>query len=375
MPKIAVIEDEEGIRNNLAMLLRIEGYEVCKAADGEAGVAMVRAERPDLILCDVMMPKLGGHEVLSVLREAPETAGIPFVFLTAMADKSDFRAGMMLGADDYLTKPFTRDELLQAVAVQLHKSLARRRETELLKKSGARLQHEIDRAQRIVANLVDSRLADIPGLRCLAQPKEIASGDLLLAHRRPNGATVMMLGDATGHGLTAALATLPVARVFERLVIGNASLPELLGSVNRELKRLLPTGMYLATALIEAQPDTRRFVVWNGGMPTIQIFGPDGGHRAEVPSANLPLGLLDSPEWGFVQFELPLGSRAYVYSDGITESHNDGGEAFGLPRLRDSIEAFYHQENRLEEIAAMIESHRGARGQHDDISLAELHLG
>jgi CheY-like chemotaxis protein len=374
MTKIVVIEDEEGIRNNLVMLLRIEGYDVLKAADGEEGVALVCAEKPDLVLCDVMMPKLDGHGVLAALHAKPETAGIPFVFLTAMADKSDFRTGMTLGADDYLTKPFTRDEVLQTVAAQLRKSRTRRSGTDALERTGAYLRHELDRAQHLVANLVDPRLAGIKCLRSLSLPKEIASGDLLLAHSRPNGDTVMLLCDATGHGLTAALATLPVAREFAEGVAADVSLPELLGRVNRSLKRLLPTGMYLAAALVEAQLSARRFVVWNGGMPSIQVFGPDGQHRGEAPSGNLPLGVLDAPEWGFVQFELPPGSRAYVYSDGVTECHDESGELFGVTRLRESIAAHYHQENRLERIAEMIASHRGTRAQHDDIALAELKL-
>jgi CheY-like chemotaxis protein len=374
MAKIIVIEDEEGIRNNLAMLLRIEGYEVLKAADGEEGLALVQAEKPDLVLCDVMMPKLDGHGVLTALHANSETAGIPFVFLTAMADKSDFRTGMTLGADDYLTKPFTRDEVLQTVAAQLRKSRLRRSETDALERTGAYLQHEIDRAQHLVANLVAPHRAQISGVHYLSLPKEIASGDLLLVHSRPNGDTVMLLGDATGHGLIAALATLPVERVFKEGVTGNATLPELLGKVNSTLKRLLPTGMYLAAVLIEAQPSAGRFVVWNGGMPNIQLFDPEGRHHGEASSGNLPLGVLDSPEWGFVQFELPPGSRAYVYSDGLTESHDERGELFGVERLRESIAAHYHDDNRLERIAEIIASHRGTRAQHDDIALAELRL-
>lgn len=374
MPKIVLIEDEEGIRKNLTMLLRIEGYDVFSAPDGEAGVALVRAENPDLILCDVMMPILDGHGVLNALQAAPETAGIPFVFLTAMADRNDFRAGMTLGADDYLTKPFTREEVLQTVAARLRKNQSRRLETDVLHQSSERLQYEVDQAQRLVANLVDPRLAEIPHLRCFLQPKEIASGDLVLAHRRPNGDTVFMLGDATGHGLTAALVTLPVAKVFEEGIAGNASMPELLDMLNRALKRLLPTGIYLAAALIEAQPATRRFIIWNGGIPVIKLFGPDGTYRGQALSSNLPLGVIDSPEWVFDNFELPLGSRAYVFSDGITECQDESGVLFGLPRLRESIVANFDHENRLELIAATIALHQGAQAQHDDIALAELEL-
>lgn len=374
MAKIVVIEDEEAIRNNLAMLLRIEGYEVRSACDGEAGVALVNAENPDLVLCDIMMPKLDGHGVLSTLQGAPHTAGIPFVFLTARADKSDFRSGMALGADDYLTKPFSREEVLQTVAARLRKSQARHSRTAELEKSHDELREELDHAQRIVANFVDPGCAGIPGLDCLVRPCEIAGGDLLLARRRANGNTVFMLGDATGHGLTAALATLPVARVFDEGLARDAGLPDLLGLVNRVLKRLLPTGMFLTAALIESHPAARRFTLWNGGMPAIQLYGPEGVYRGEVESRNLPLGVVDESEWCFDSLELPPGSRVYVCSDGVPESHSEHGELFGMERLRENIQANFHQANRLARIEESITRHRGKQPQHDDIALAELML-
>jgi serine phosphatase RsbU (regulator of sigma subunit) len=302
------------------------------------------------------------------------------IFLTAMADKSDFRTGMALGADDYLTKPFTREEVLQTVAARLRKNHSRRSETAALEQSHEQLRHELDQAQRLVANFLDPRLAGISHLRCFSQPKEITGGDLLLAQCRPNGDTVFLLGDATGHGLTAALATLPVARVFEEGVARNASLEELLDLLNHSLKQFLPAGMFFAAALIEAQHDAQRFTLWNGGIPKIQVFGPDGAFRGEVPSRNLALGVVEHPEWTFDHLEMPPGSRAYVCSDGISECGGESGESgemfemFGLERLRASIAANYHQEDRLERIAATIARYQGTQAQHDDMALAELVL-
>jgi len=115
MSRILIIEDEVDIRNNLLRLLRVEGFEVMGAENGRAGLACVRTFCPDLIISDVGMPDLDGHGVLAALRADPSTASIPFIFLTAMADPQDFRAGLKLGADDYLTKPFTRDDVLDSI--------------------------------------------------------------------------------------------------------------------------------------------------------------------------------------------------------------------------------------------------------------------
>jgi EAL domain-containing protein (putative c-di-GMP-specific phosphodiesterase class I)/DNA-binding NarL/FixJ family response regulator len=121
MPKILVIEDEESVRENLIDLLAAEDFETIAAANGKIGLDLAVKEIPDLILCDMMMPELDGYGVLTALRQDPLTATIPFIFLTAKSAKSDFRQGMDMGADDYLTKPFTRAELLSAIIHKLEK--------------------------------------------------------------------------------------------------------------------------------------------------------------------------------------------------------------------------------------------------------------
>lgn len=120
--KILVIEDNQEVRENLEEILELSGYEVILAEDGKVGVEKALKEDPDLILCDVMMPHLDGFGVLNILSKKSKTADIPFIFLTAKAEKSDFRRGMNLGADDYITKPFYKDELLSVLETRLKKS-------------------------------------------------------------------------------------------------------------------------------------------------------------------------------------------------------------------------------------------------------------
>jgi two-component system sensor kinase len=121
MKKILVIEDQPDVRENIDAILELEGYEVMMAEDGEMGIEMAKLHQPDLILCDVMMPKLDGFGVVKALRQNPVTATVPLIFLTAKADRPSLRQGMDLGADDYLTKPFTLDELIDAVTARLSK--------------------------------------------------------------------------------------------------------------------------------------------------------------------------------------------------------------------------------------------------------------
>ena len=119
MKKILVIEDEPEMRRNLLTILKLEKFQPVGAENGRAGLAAVQRDKPDLILCDVMMPELDGHGVLDALRQDEATAAIPFIFLTAKGEKEDLRNGMNLGADDYLTKPVARLDLLEAIQARL----------------------------------------------------------------------------------------------------------------------------------------------------------------------------------------------------------------------------------------------------------------
>ena len=118
MKRILVIEDEPQTRTNLATILEMEGYKTVTAENGRLGIERAKAELPDLILCDVSMPELDGYAVLQSLRSLPATAGIPFIFLTAKGEKKDQRAGMNLGADDYLVKPTSASDLLAAISAR-----------------------------------------------------------------------------------------------------------------------------------------------------------------------------------------------------------------------------------------------------------------
>lgn len=146
-----MIEDEPLVRANILEILEFEGFGVVSAENGLLGALWAQKHLPDLIICDVMMPEINGYEVLDALRQNSMTATIPFIFLTAMADKADVRRGMDMGADDYLTKPFTADELLAVIATRFAKHEAvmqqyntERQRTEVLQQQVQQLQQDVD---------------------------------------------------------------------------------------------------------------------------------------------------------------------------------------------------------------------------------------
>lgn len=125
MKRILIIEDEPEMRRNITALLRYHHYTPLVAENGRVGVALAREQKPDLVLCDVMMPELDGHGVLNAFQQDAELALIPFIFLTAKGEKEDQRSGMNLGADDYLTKPVPNAELVRAIEARLRRSQQR----------------------------------------------------------------------------------------------------------------------------------------------------------------------------------------------------------------------------------------------------------
>lgn len=121
MKNILLIEDNEGIRENTAEILEMTGYAVDMAENGRVGVEKALHSKPDLVICDIMMPVMDGYAVLHIFNKNPLLSSVPFIFLTAKIERNDFRKGMELGADDYLTKPFDESELISAIECRLNR--------------------------------------------------------------------------------------------------------------------------------------------------------------------------------------------------------------------------------------------------------------
>ena len=205
MTKILVIEDEMFVRENIVDLLEAEDFEVFSTENGILGILWAQENLPDLIICDVMMPEIGGYEVLEEIRELPETSLTPFIFLTAMSDKGDIRQGMQLGADDYLTKPFTRDELLSAISSRVlkHAKLMKQyneehRKVEILERQlkeikELHIQQEITQEYQQALSKINTAIKLIdkiqPGQkrdRAISLVKQTCSQDIATLKKRPS---------------------------------------------------------------------------------------------------------------------------------------------------------------------------------------------
>lgn len=158
MHSILIIDDDVQFSDSIALILKMEGFDVHTADSGAAGIARIRTERPDLILCDIMMPGMDGHTVLELLQNERALADIPFVFVTALNTRMEIRRGMSEGADDYLPKPFSSEELLAAVIGRLHRiEMIRAHSAKpVFEKEQAMLRQQITEREREVLLLVGS---------------------------------------------------------------------------------------------------------------------------------------------------------------------------------------------------------------------------
>ncbi len=168
MKTILVIEDEAATLKNLVLMLEMEGYKPLSAANGRLGIAIAKREVPDVILCDVSMPEMDGYGVLEALRANEKTVSIPFIFLTAKSDKKDLRTGMNLGADDYLTKPASAEDVLAAIRTRLD----RHREKEQAAMAKVELKPNFESSKPLEALGVTAREAEV--LLWVAQGKSNA---------------------------------------------------------------------------------------------------------------------------------------------------------------------------------------------------------
>jgi DNA-binding NarL/FixJ family response regulator len=156
MPSILIIEDDSAFSHMMEVILRMEGYEVRIANDGASGIFMLRDARPDLVLCDVVMPHMDGFDVMAVMKGDEALSDIPFIFVSYMADRNSVRSGMSKGADDYLPKPFSAEELLAAVGgrIQRHALLFKQHNKLAFTEELAVLQSKITNREREVLLMV-----------------------------------------------------------------------------------------------------------------------------------------------------------------------------------------------------------------------------
>ncbi|WP_406734117.1 fused response regulator/phosphatase [Vibrio scophthalmi] len=316
----------------------------------ESGVGVVESMRemsllPDVILLDVMMPEKDGFTTAQEIRQAFPDHHIAIIFLTVLDDHDSFERCLALG-DDFVLKPVERSVLLAKVQahfriVRMHNEVISQRDE--LSQFHEQVRYDYAMAESIFSNLkeeMSSQVKHIFGIDYISTPSTIFNGDLIVVANRPHGGVYVMIADATGHGLPAAISAIPATRAFFSMALKGMSLGEIATELNEVLGRFLPSGMMLAASIFEVRANGFEVSMWGGGLPDGYILSEEGKIVRRLVSKHMPLGVLPNSEFetDLIHLKLEPNQKIIAYTDGLTEALNEKGELFGQDRLEAALQ-------------------------------------
>jgi CheY-like chemotaxis protein/anti-sigma regulatory factor (Ser/Thr protein kinase) len=384
---ILVADDNQVDRLILAKIIRDQGYDVVEAKDGEDAVAQYKTHQPQAILLDALMPKMDGFEVARIVKADIGEAFTPIIFLTALTEAEELARCIDAGGDDFLSKPYNR-VLLKAKLEALQRlkdlQLTTLQQRDSITRNNQRLIQEQEAAKGIFDRIVHRQYLDIPFIRYLMSPIALFNGDVVLAAPTPRGTYNLLLGDFTGHGLTASVGAMPLAEAFYALTNRGLSIANIAQECNRRLNRVLPGGYFCCATLFEINFKNGTLECWSGGLPSAWLLPPMGqGADApgigpdvrEMPSRHLPLGILtpdrfnaDTEHWSLVP-----GERLVLCTDGVLEAESPAGEQFGERRLLALLSGERAREtDTITALKEALAGHFGCNDGDDDITAVEL---
>ena len=370
-PRVFVVDDDPLVLDIIRGILAPD-YAVELFGTAEACLSRLDAVKPGMLLLDVRMPGLDGYAVMRRLQADPETQDIPVIFITSLADSASEIKALEAGAVDYITKPFS--SLVVRTRVATHFALRQARRA--LEIRNEKLVHERAVVEGVINRMRQHRLFDDKYLRYLVTPVEQTNGDILLSAFTHDGEQWLLIGDFTGHGLSAAVAAPLVAQVFYSAVTALNDIEAALTAINDILYRQLPTEIFMAGCVAAISPARDSIRLWSAGMPECILLGADGEIHRIIPQTDiLPFGIeptIDVAK-GCVRLSATPGERLYVFSDGITETANPSAELFGLARVKHFLTT-RHPTAPLDELLFQLERFHGSRAFDDDITFVEILL-
>lgn len=373
--KILVVDDNPINLSLLQGALKMAGHTVIMVTSGEEALACFEREQPEVVLMDVMMPGMGGIETTRRLREMTGDRWVPILFISALNHSTDMVRGLEAGGDDYLPKPvdlallLAKIRALQRVAALQEKLRHANVELEAYRHTA---EQDMTLASAVMERMIQSTSMDVEGVELWLQPAARLSGDLLVAHMSHDDNIYLLLADAMGHGLPAALPVMPLIQVFSAMSRKGFRIQDIAREMNAQLKALLPPGNFVAVTLASIDRTNQLIDIWNGGNPPALLTDPDGHVTRRFAAHHPALGILSDKEFNATTEACQWADTQCftLYSDGLVEARDPQGSMFGEQRLLAALVGEAPHRRLRDALIAHLDGQAGA----DDISLATVSL-
>ena len=335
---IVVAEDDLLTRELLHSYLERRGHAVILAENGQEAVDAFDTHSPDLAILDVKMPVMDGLAACRAIKGMTESRWVPVLLISSNTEEQDQVSGLGVGADYYLTKPISFP-VLEATVQSSQRIAALQRQIEAsneeLTAYYRRSQIDNELAQQMIERIIANAVMDDRRIHRSVQSVDDYSGDAVSTITLASGQTYVMLADATGHGLPAAITLLPAMEIFYQMSQRGYTVASIVRQINRRMRERLPPNHFLVANIMLINPQQGALYVWNGGCPCAYILSQREGITQRIHSAHPPLGILDDADFDDrVQLcHVELTDRVFACSDGLTEARNESGEMFGPRRL------------------------------------------
>ncbi len=330
-PLILIVDDNPTNLDILQTRLRAHNYEVVTAADGEAGLAMAREKQPDLMLLDIMMPKMDGIEVCRRIKEDPSLPFMPIIMVTAKADSKDVVAGLEAGGDEYLTKPVDHAALVARV-----KSMLRIKELhDTVLEQSAQLRGQLETATKI-QSLFWPRMPELKGggrIWAVSVPATYVGGDLYDVIPLSDDSLLVYVADVSDKGVPAALIMAALSTKIRSEAQVRSEVDELLETVNNSMYSLTSEEGFFATiAVARYWPSSGKMQLAVGGHLS-PLWIAEGDIRNLPQIEGISLGVTPDVQYGIKEILLSPGESILFFTDGVVEAENEDNELFGNDRL------------------------------------------
>ena len=368
-PLILVVEDNTASLDILKARLTANNYEVITATDGVEGLDQAKKQLPDLILLDIMMPKMDGLEVCRRIKHDASLPFMPIILITAKTDSKDVVAGLEAGGDEYLAKPVDHSSLVARV-----KSMLRIKELhDMVLEQSNQMMLQLKTATK-VQSLFWPKIPRLPenlNIWAFSEPASYVGGDLYDIILLPDQSILTYVADISGKGVAAALIMAALSTKIRTEALLHENINDLLQTVNKSMYRLTSDEGYFATIVL------CRFFPINSEIHFIRAGHPNplwivDGKPEVIPTLKgISLGVVRKVNYEIQKVKLVPGSSFLLFSDGVTEAENEGQEMYGVDSLTKCI-AGLPKPPWGEKLAGAVKSWRGKAEVNDDLTILEI---